>query len=152
MLLPPLLKVFPLRNFNKYLKFQISKTCLKFTLTFTDYTIHCSCCFFWPIHIICIFTSRHRCPSRYPGDEAEVEKKKKICNSFEREGGFPNGSAGKESACNAENTGLIPGLQRSPIEGNGNPLEFSCLKNPMDRGAWWATVHGVANSQTQLSD
>ena len=102
MLLPPLLKVFPLRNFNKYLKFQISKTCLKFTLTFTDYTIHCSCCFFRPIHIICIFTSRHRCPSRYPGDEAEVgKKKKKICNSFEREGGFPNGSAGKESYCNS---------------------------------------------------
>ena len=45
-------------------------------------------------------------------------------------------------------TGLIPGLGRSPGEGNGNPLQYSCLENPMDSGAWWATVHGVAKSQT----
>ena len=134
---------------------QISKTCLKFTLTFTDYTIHCSCCFFRPIHIICIFTSRHGYLSLYPGDEAEVgKKKKKICICFEREGGFPSGSAGEESACSAENTGLIPGLQRSPVEGNANPLKSSCLKNPMDRGAWWATVRGIAkrhNPETKHS-
>ena len=48
-------------------------------------------------------------------------------------------------------TGSIPGLGRSP-GGNGNPLQYSCLENPMDRGAWWATVHGVTKSQTQLSD
>ena len=62
------------------------------------------------------------------------------------------GSDGKESACNTGDPGLIPGLGRSPGEGNGNPLQYSCLENSMDRGAWWATVHGVAKSQTQLSN
>ena len=57
--------------------------------------------------------------------------------------GFPGGSEGKVSACNAGDPGLIPGLGRSPEEGNGNPLQHSCLENPMDRGAWRATVHGV---------
>ena len=57
---------------------------------------------------------------------------------------FPGGTDDKESACNAENPSLIPGLRRSPEGGNGNPLQYSCLENPMDRGAWWATVHGVA--------
>ena len=55
----------------------------------------------------------------------------------------------KESACNAGDAGLIPGLGRSP--GEGNPLQCSCLKSPMDRGAWWSTVQGVAESQTRLS-
>ena len=59
------------------------------------------------------------------------------------EQGFPGGSDGKESACNAGDLGLIPGLGRSPGEGNGNPLQYSCLGNLMDRGAWRATVHGV---------
>ena len=59
---------------------------------------------------------------------------------------------GKASAYNAGDLGLIPGLGRSPREGNGNPLQYSCQKNPMDGGAWWATVHGVAKSQTRLSD
>ena len=54
--------------------------------------------------------------------------------------------------CNAGDLGSIPGSGRSPGEGNGNPLQYSCLENPMDRGAWWATVHGVAKSRTQLSD
>ena len=62
-----------------------------------------------------------------------------------------NGKDGKESACNAGDPGLIPGWGRSPGEGNGNPLQHSCLENPMDRGAWQATVHGVAKSQTQLT-
>ena len=53
---------------------------------------------------------------------------------------------------NAGDPGLIPGSQRSPGEGNGNPLQYSCLGNPMDRGAWWAIVYGVAKSQTRLSD
>ena len=57
---------------------------------------------------------------------------------------------GKESACNPGDQGLIPGSERSPGEGNGNPLQYSCLENPMDREAWWATVRGVSNSQTQL--
>ena len=58
---------------------------------------------------------------------------------------------GKEFACSAEDLGSIPGSGRSPGEGNSNPLQYSCLENPMDRGVWWATVHGVTNSQTQLS-
>jgi len=66
--------------------------------------------------------------------------------------GFPHSSLGKESACNAGDLGLIPGSGRSPGEGNGNLLQYSCLENPMDRGAWQATVHGVAKSQTRLSE
>ena len=66
--------------------------------------------------------------------------------------GFPGGSESKESACNAGDPGSIPGLGRSPGEGNDNLLQYSCLENPMDRGAWQATVHGVAKSQTRLSD
>ena len=60
--------------------------------------------------------------------------------------GFPGGLDGKESACNAEDLGSIPGLGRSLGEGNGNPLQYSCLENSMDKGAWWATVHGVTKS------
>ena len=58
--------------------------------------------------------------------------------------GFPSGSDGKESACSAGDLGSIPGPGRSPGEGHGNPLQYSCLKNSMDRGAWWATVPGIA--------
>ena len=64
--------------------------------------------------------------------------------------GFPGVSDGKESACNAGHLGLIPGSRRSPEEGNGNPLQYSCLENSMDRGAWWATPHGVTKSRTRL--
>ena len=60
---------------------------------------------------------------------------------------FPGGSEVKASACNAGDLGLIPGLERSPGEGNDSPLQSSCLENPRDRGAWWATVHGVTKSQ-----
>ena len=66
--------------------------------------------------------------------------------------GFPGGSGGKESASNAGDPGLIPGLERSPGEGNGNLLQYSCLENPMDGGTWQATAYGVAKSQTRLSD
>ena len=66
--------------------------------------------------------------------------------------GFPGGSDGKESAHNVGDLGSIPGLGRSPGEGNSYPLWYSCLENFMDRGAWQATVHGVAKSRTQLSD
>ena len=58
--------------------------------------------------------------------------------------GFSHSSVGKESACNAGDPGSIPGSGRSPGEANGNPLQYSCLENSTDRGAWWATVHGVA--------
>ena len=62
------------------------------------------------------------------------------------------GSDGKEPACNVGGLGLIPGLGRSPGEGNGNPLQYSCLENSMDRGAWRATMHGVTKSWTWLSN
>ena len=60
---------------------------------------------------------------------------------------FPGASDGKESACNAGDPDSMPGSGRSPGEGNGNPLQYSCLENPMDRGAWWATVHGVTKGR-----
>ena len=65
---------------------------------------------------------------------------------------FPGGSDGKASVCNVEDPGSIPGSGRSSAEGNGNPLQYYCLENPMDRGGWKATVHGVAKSRTRLSD
>ena len=66
--------------------------------------------------------------------------------------GFPGGSVVKDPPANAGDTSLIPGSGRSPGGGNGNPLQYSFLGNPMDRGPQQAIVHGVANSQTQLSD
>ena len=61
--------------------------------------------------------------------------------------GFPGDSDSKESPCNAEDPGSIPGLGRSPGGGYGNPLQYSCLDNPMDRGAWQATTHGATKNQ-----
>ena len=66
--------------------------------------------------------------------------------------GFAGGLEVKTTASNVENPGSIPGSGRSPGEGNGSPLPYFCLENPMVGGAWWATVHGVAKSRTQLSD
>ena len=66
--------------------------------------------------------------------------------------GFPGGSNGKESACDAGDAGSISELRRSPGVENGNPLQYSCLENSMDREAWWATVHGFTKGRTQLSD
>ena len=60
--------------------------------------------------------------------------------------GFPSSSYGKEPTCNVGGLGLIPGLGRSPGEGNGNPLQYSCLENSMDRRAWWATVPAFTKS------
>ena len=77
--------------------------------------------------------------------------KEKIATGFQM-CGFPCSSVGKESACSAEDLGLIPGLGRSPGEGNGNSLQYPCLENLMDRGAWWAAVHGVAKSWARLND
>ena len=68
--------------------------------------------------------------------------------------GFPGGSDAEDSACNVEDLGLIPGLERSREERNGNPLQYSCLENSMDKGAWWAVVHGghkMSNTTVQLS-
>ena len=66
-------------------------------------------------------------------------------------GNFPNSSVGKESSCNAGDLGSIPGSGRSSAEGNGNPLQYSCLENPMDRGAWQAAVHEVARVRHNLA-
>ena len=66
--------------------------------------------------------------------------------------GFPGGSVVKNPPANAGDADLISESGRSPPEGNGNPLQYSCLGNPMERGAWWATVRGLQKSQTQLSD
>ena len=71
---------------------------------------------------------------------------------FMKKQGFLGVSAGKETTCNAGDLGSIPGLGRSPGKGDGYPFQYSCLQNPMDRGTWRAIVHGVAKSQTQLSD
>ena len=65
---------------------------------------------------------------------------------------FPCNLVSKESACSAGDPGSIPDLGRFPGEGNGNPLQYPCLENLMDRGAWWATVHGVSKSRARLSD
>ena len=66
--------------------------------------------------------------------------------------GFPGSTDGKESACSGGDVGSIPGSGRCPREGHGNPLQYSCLENPMDWWAWWATVHGFTKSWVQLSD
>ena len=66
--------------------------------------------------------------------------------------GFPGGSEVKASACNVGDLGSIPGSGRSPGEGNGNPLQYSCLENPMEGGAWWATIPGVTKSRTRLNN
>ena len=67
-------------------------------------------------------------------------------------GGFPGSSVSKKFTCSAGDQGLIPVSVRTPGKGNGNPLQDFCLETPIDRGAWWAAVHGVAKSGTQLSD
>ena len=77
--------------------------------------------------------------------------RKDLIHVFEATEGFPDGANGKKSTCQCrrrQRYGSISGLGRSSGVGNGNPLQCSCLENPMDRGAWWATVHGVTESQT----
>ena len=79
------------------------------------------------------------------GRESQVEREKRgVSRVYLR----ADGSDGKESACSAGDWDSIPGLGRSPGEGNGYPLQYSCLENPVDRRAWWAIVHGVTKSQT----
>ena len=79
----------------------------------------------------------------FPGGKTEVKKIKHLVSVTR---GFAGGSMVKNLPANAGDEGSIPGSGRSPGEGNGNPLQYSCLGNPMDRGAWWATVRGVAES------
>ena len=100
-----------------------------------------TCIFFETKSLTCIWPSLNLppCFAQYFGDQ--------FCF-----GGFPGGSDGKESTCSAGDPGLIPGLGRSHGQGNGYPLQYSCLENSMDRGAWWTTVHGVSKSQTRLSE
>ena len=80
-----------------------------------------------------------------PGLERSLEKGWATHSSIL---GLPGGSDGKESTCNAGDLGLIPGLGRSPGGEHGNPFQYSCLENPMHRGAWWATVHGFRKNWT----
>ena len=83
-----------------------------------------------------------------PKESDTTERLHSLIHNFS----IPGGSDGKESACNGGDLGLISGLRRSLGEGHGKPLQYSCLENPMDRGAWWTTVHRVTKSQTWLSD
>ena len=75
-----------------------------------------------------------------------------LFQSREYLGSPPNDSGDKQSACNAGDLGLIPGSGRSPGRGNGNPLQYSCLENPMDRGAWQVTVHGVIQLDMNMTE
>ena len=94
-----------------------------------------------PRHNICLFTRLFRVSS---------QSLRPLSYSFIV--GFLGGSDTKVSVCNAGDPGSIPGSGRSPGEGNGTTLQYCCLENSMDGGAWWATVHGVAKSRTQVSD
>ena len=87
-------------------------------------------------------------PTCHEGDGGLIPQWGRVQNLLD----FPGGSDGKASAYHVGEPGSIPGFGRSPGEGNGNPLQYSCLENPMDGGAWWAAVHGVTKSQTRLSD
>jgi len=87
--------------------------------------------------------------SSFLQDDLQVLRKQKI----EPTQGFQGRTSSKEPVCQAgdiRDVGLIPGLGRSPGGANSNPLQYSCLENPIDRGAWWAMVHRIAKSQTQL--
>ena len=78
----------------------------------------------------------------------QIRTQNKISGKQASTQGFPCGSDGKEATCNAGDLGSTSGSGRSPGRGNGNPLQYSCLGSSMDRGAWWATVHGVAHGRT----
>ena len=94
-------------------------------------------------------TLRPTCSSRnLPTDEQSKRGNGKMWSQR----GFPGGRVVKDPPANARYAGLIPGSGRSPGGGHSNPRQYSCLETPMDRGAWWAAVHGVTESRTQLSD
>ena len=95
----------------------------------------------------------HPCPLHWQADSCPLYHQQKWSpNLSVLVHDFPGGSGGKVSAYNVGDLGSIPGSERSPEAGNGAPLQYSCLENPMDGGAWWATVHGVTKSQAWLSD
>ena len=83
---------------------------------------------------------------------SSTNKSARICEIVRASSGLPQWLSDRESTCNAGDLGTIPGLGRYPGGGHGNPLQYPCLGNPTDRGAWQATVHGVTKSRTQLSD
>ena len=93
---------------------------------------------------------RSKCQHFYGNNGIWDEKIQKwtYWSGYTERGVVPHGSDNKESTYNAGDLGLIPGLGRSPGEGNGSPLQYSCLENSMHRGAWQATVHGVTKGQT----
>ena len=95
-----------------------------------------------------------RFPQIFPGHRQALPEKLTLAKQEQlmSNRGFPGGSNGKESTCNAGDLGSIPASGRSPGEGHGNPLQYSCLENPMDRGAWQATFSGITKSQTRLRD
>ena len=109
--------------------------CTTWALNLTPAPLHTGCSCQFPFLIIISDCSKWMNKGSFP-PSANLRK------------GFLGGSDGKESACNAGDPGSIPESGRSPGEGNGNPFQYSCLENPMDRGAWHATVHGVAKSWT----
>ena len=115
--------------------------------TWTFWGSQVSTFFFHLAHIFICITCLHLRWWLFP--EAEQTWFVLFCwNYTHSAASFPGGSESKESACNAGDWGSIPGLGRSPGEGTVYPLQYSCLENPMDRGAWWAIVHGVAEWDT----
>ena len=82
----------------------------------------------------------------------QISLVKQLVSIIQRRRAFPCSSVSKGSACSARDPGSIPGLRKTPGEGNGNPLQYPCLENLTDREAWWAAVHGVAKNRTRLSD
>ena len=99
-----------------------------------------------------VFKNERSGPSHLTSDSRIAAGLRVRGNSCSPLMGSPSSPDTKESACNAGDPGLIPGSGRSPGKGSGNPFQYSCLENFMDRGAWWVTVHGVTRSWTQLSD
>ena len=96
-----------------------------------------------------ILKSKSNYYTHFIDKKTEIQQGEIICPRLQYKWwGFPGDSDGKESACNVGDPGSIPGLGRSPGEGSDNPLQYSCLENSMDRGAWQATVHGVTKSRT----
>ena len=85
------------------------------------------------------------------GWRTEAQLVAEVTQFYSITGGFPRGSVGKESACSVGHPGSVPGFGRSPGEGNDNPLQHSCLENPMDRGTWRATVHRVTRVEHNLA-
>ena len=107
-----------------------------------------------PIFLLGEFRGQRSLAGYSPWGHEELGKTEQLSLSLSspNEWGFPGGSDGKESECNARDMGSIPGSRRSHGERNGYPFQYSCLENSVDRGAWRATVHGVAKSQARLSD